>query len=194
MVDVLSVVDRLCSVVPDRRPGSAGNREAVDLVARLLGSAGWDVSTPEFDCLDWVGGDGSVEICDETIQVVPSPYGLGVDAVGPLRVVTGLVDLSRPDLAGAVVAVTGDLVAEPMTPKSFPFYGSDEHTAIIAALEAAQPVAVVAATGKHPELCGALDPFPWIEDGDFDVPAAAVRPDDARVPGWVGRAVRSRED
>ena len=34
-------------------------------------------------------------------------------------------------------------------------------------------------TGKYPALCGALDPFPWIEDGDFAIPAAAVRPADA---------------
>jgi aminopeptidase YwaD len=176
---VLSVVDRLCSVVPDRRPGSAGNSEAVSLVARLLGDAGWDVSLPEFDCLDWMGGEAFVEVGEEAIQVVPSPYGLGVDAVGPIRVVTRSDDLDRPDLRGAVVVVAGDLVSEPMTPKSYPFYGSDEHTAIVSALEQARPVAVIAVTGKHPELCGALDPFPWIEDGDFDFPAAAVRPTDA---------------
>ncbi len=179
MPRVLSVVDRLCSVVPDRRPGSAGNSEAVSLVARLLGDAGWDVSLPEFDCLDWKGGEAFVEVGAAAIQVVPSPYGLGVDAVGPIRVVTRSDDLDRPDLRGAVVVVAGDLVSEPMTPKSYPFYGSDEHTAIVSALEQARPVAVIAVTGKHPELCGALDPFPWIEDGDFDIPAAAVRPTDA---------------
>jgi aminopeptidase YwaD len=176
---VLSVVDRLCSVVPDRRPGSAGNDEAVSFVAQVLEDAGWDVSLPEFDCLDWVGGGAFIEVGDATVRAVPSPYGLGVDAVGPLRVVTTSDDLARPDLAGAVVVVAGELVSEPMTPKSYPFYGSDEHAAIISAIEDARPVAVIAVTGKHPELCGALDPFPWIEDGNFDIPAAALRPIDA---------------
>lgn len=179
MARVLSVVDRLCSVAPDRRPGGAGNGESVDFVAQLLEDAGWDVSLPEFDCLNWVGGDAFVSIGDATIQVVPSPYGKGVDAVGPIRVVTRSDDLEQPDLRGAVVVVSGDLVSEPMTPKSYPFYGSDEHTAIISALEHARPVAVIAVTGKYPELCGALDPFPWIEDGDFNIAAAAVRPTDA---------------
>jgi aminopeptidase YwaD len=68
-----------------------------------------------------------------------------------------------------------------MTPKAFPFYGSAEHTQIIETLERARPAAIIAVTGKYPELCGALDPFPWIEDGDFDIPAAAVRPRDAAL-------------
>jgi aminopeptidase YwaD len=178
---VSSIVDRLCSVTPDRRPGSAGNDEAVDLVARWFDDAGWDVTLPRFDCLDWVGGDAFVRIGDERIRVVPSPYGSGVDAVGTLRVARTASDLTGSDLTGAVIVVTGELVAEPMTPKRFPFYGSDEHTAIVGALEAARPAAIVAVTGKYPELCGALDPFPWIEDGDFSVPAAAVREVDAEV-------------
>lgn len=179
MARALSVVDRLCSAHPDRRPGGVGNDDSVDFVAQILEEAGWDVSLPEFNCLDWVGGDAFVRVGDATIQVVPSPYGKGVDAVGPIRVVTTSDDLDRPDLRGAVVVVSGDLASEPMTPKSYPFYGSDEHTAIISALERARPVAVAAVTGKHPELCGALDPFPWIEDGDFHIPVAAVRPIDA---------------
>jgi len=179
MPRALSVVDRLCSVVPDRRPGSAGNSEAVGFIAELLEDAGWDVSLPVFDCLDWKAGDAFVEVDEEAIQVVPSPYGLGVDAVGPIRMVTKSDDLNRPDLRGAVMVVAGDLTSEPMTPKSYPFYGSDEHTVIVSAIEQAQPVALIAVTGKHPELCGALDPFPWIEDGDFDIPTAAVRPTDA---------------
>ena len=179
MARVLSVVDGLCSVVPDRRPGGGGNSKSVDFVAHLLEDAGWQVSLPEFECLDWMGGDGFVTVGQTTIPVVPSPYGKGVDAEAPIRVVTRSDDLDRPDLGGALVAVSGDLASEPMTPKFYPFYGSDKHTAIISALERARPVAVVAVTGKYPELCGALDPFPWIEDGDFDIPVAAVRPTEA---------------
>ena len=177
--DALAIVERLCSAVPDRRPGSAGNREAVEYVADRLDLAGWDVSLPEFDCLDWVAEGAFVELGGTSIDLVPSPYGLGVDAAGPIRVVTQREDLDRPDLTGAIVVVAGALVSEPMTPKRFPFYGSDDHKVIISSLEHARPAALIAVTGKHPELCGALDPFPWIEDGDFDVPATAIRPAEA---------------
>lgn len=176
-----AIVEALCSVTVDRRPGSAGNDEAVDYVGRAMADAGWSVTTPEFDCLDWVGGDGSIRVAGQQIPITPSPYGLGVDATGPIRVLGSVEDLRTADLGGSVAVVNGDLVAEPMTPKAFPFYGSDEHTEIIHLLEARRPAVVVAVTGKHPELCGALDPFPWIEDGDFEIPAASIRPADADV-------------
>jgi len=177
----LEIVERLCSVVPDRRPGGSGNDEAVDLVAALLRAAGWEVSLPAFDCLDWTGGDAVFRVGADAVPLVPSPYGFGVNASAPVRVVTTTADLAHRDLTGSILVVAGDLVSEPLTPKGYPFYGSEEHTVIIEALETARPVAIVAVTGKYPELCGALDPFPWIEDGDFEIPVAAVRPSDAGV-------------
>ena len=45
MVELGDLLDRLCAVLPDRRPGSPGNHQAVDLVAELLtlvdGNIGW---------------------------------------------------------------------------------------------------------------------------------------------------------
>jgi aminopeptidase YwaD len=57
-------------------------------------------------------------------------------------------------------------------PKNFPFYNPDEHQRIIRLLETKEPVAVISATGRNPELAGAVYPFPLIEDGDFDIPSA----------------------
>jgi aminopeptidase YwaD len=111
-----------------------------------------------------------------TVPVVPSPYGIGVDGRGPIRVVGTRAELNDPDLEGSVLVVKGDLVEGPLTPKKYPFYDSEEHAAIIDALETRPPTAIVAVTGKHPALCGALDPYPWIEDGDFTIPAASVSP------------------
>ena len=175
----MAVIEQLCSVPVDRRPGSRGNDMAVRFVAHRLADAGLDVWVPEFPCLDWVGQGATITLGDMSLPITPSPYGLGVDAEGPVRIVERPADLDREDLAGSVLIATGDLVSEPLTPKAFPFYGSDEHGSIIEALESAVPVAIVAVTGKYPALCGALDPFPWIEDGDFAIPAAAMRPSDA---------------
>ena len=169
----------LCSFLPDRRPGSAGNREATDYAADVLRQIGWEVSTPEFDCVDWHTDGGTVQVGGHAIVVTPSPYGLGADTVGPVRVLREPEALERPDLKGSIVVLTGPLASEPLTPKAFPFYGSDEHARIVAALEEAEPAAVIAVTGKYPALCGALDPFPLIEDGDFAIPTGNVRPGDA---------------
>ena len=172
-------LETLCSAIPDRRPGGAGNRTATDYAAAVLTDLGWQVTQPEFDCLDWYTEGGTILIGDESIELTPSAYGLDVDASGTVNVAEDIEDLSRSDLRDAVVVLTGALAAEPLTPKEFPFYGSDEHTRIISALEDAQPAAVIAVTGKYPALCGALDPFPLIEDGDFSIPTGNVRPSDA---------------
>ncbi len=178
---VLNLVEQLCAVEPDRRPGSQGNEDAVALVAGHLKEAGWEVSLPEFDVLNWVGGDAVFGVGSESVPIVPGPYGMPVDASGAVRVVDSTEGLSAEDLTGSILVVTGSLASEPLTPKGFPFYRSEEHTRIIERLESARPAAVIAVTGKYPALCGALDPFPWIEDGDFEIPAAAVRPADAAL-------------
>lgn len=179
MLSATDIVNRLCSVEGDRRPGSRGNADAVALVSELMASAGWAVDVPAFPCLDWVGRSGCVEFPEGTVDIVPSPYGLGVDHAGPLHVVHERRQLEDRRLRGSVLVVTGEMAARPLTPKRYPFYESEDDAWVIAALEAAEPIAVVAVTGRHPELCGALDPFPWIEDGDFAIPVASVRPEDA---------------
>jgi aminopeptidase YwaD len=57
-------------------------------------------------------------------------------------------------------------------PKNFPFYNPEEHKRIYALLEAKRPAALLTATGRNPELVGALYPYPLINDGDFEIPTA----------------------
>ena len=143
--------------------------------------SGWRVDLQEFDCLDWDSDGGELTVDGTTIDLTPGPYGLGVEAVGPVRVVRTLNELTKAELVGSVAVLAGELASEPLTPKAFPFYGSDEHTEIIRLLEVGAPQAVIAVTGKYPELCGALDPFPLIEDGDFAIPTGNVRPEDSAL-------------
>ena len=78
--------------------------------------------------------------------------------------------------------------------RQYPFYGSEEHAAMINALESAAPAAVIAVTGRYPALCGALDPFPLIEDGDFAIPTGNIRPDESGpVLDRDGQPARSRD-
>ena len=78
-----------------------------------------------------------------------------------------------------------------MMPKNFTLYNPDRHQAIIRALEAQRPAAVVAATGKHPQMAGAICPFPLFEDGDFEIPAMYMRDTDGRnLLAYRGERVR----
>ena len=172
-------LETLCSFHPDRRPGSTGNRQATAYAAEVMSGFGWDVATPEFDCVDWRTEGGELVIAGVPVPITPSPYGSGVEASGPLRTLRNAGDLERSDLGGAIVVLIDELATEPLTPKNYPFYSSEEHAHIVSALEAAEPAAIAAVTGKYPALCGALDPFPLIEDGDFTIPTGNVRPADA---------------
>lgn len=172
-------LEALCSFLPDRRPGGAGNLAATDYTASVIAAAGWEVTTSEFDCVDWKTEGGDLAIAGVSVPITPSPYGLGVDVSGPVRILRDAADLDQSGLSGSIVVLSDSLATEPLTPKNYPFYSSEEHSQIISVLEAAGPAAVLAITGKYPALCGALDPFPLIEDGDFAIPTANVRPADA---------------
>jgi aminopeptidase YwaD len=158
----------------DRRPGSAENLTSTTYVADALSRYGWPVTQPEFDVVGWEGGDGGLTVADHAFGLHASPYGLGVDGSGPLVVAGTLEELAGREIGGAIVVVRGGLTAQPLTPKAFPFYQVEEHRRLIELLESARPTAVVAATGRCPEMAGAVEPFPFIEDGDFAIPAGHV--------------------
>lgn len=108
----------------------------------------------------------------ERFEVQPSPYSLGGAARAPLAAVCTVEVLEAARLSERIVLLRGTIAQVQLMPKCFPFYNPDEHRRIVRALEAARPLAIVAATGRNPALAGAVYPFPLIEDGDFDIPSA----------------------
>lgn len=165
---------RLCAVRPDRRVGGEGNRAAVRYVESQLRALGWSPQLQWFDCLDWESDGGEVHVAGQTFAVVPAPYGVGAWTRGPLVAAATAAELETCDTSGAVLLLHGALTAQPLTPRNYPFYSSAEDDRILRLIEASDAVAVVAVTGRCPEMCGAQDPFPFIEDGSVDLPVAAV--------------------
>jgi aminopeptidase YwaD len=176
VLDLAAHLEALCAVHPDRRPGGPGNEQAVDLVAGVLGGLGWAVECPRFPVVGWEGSAGTLAIGERTWPLVPSPYGLGWRGTGPLHPVADEDSLAA-DHAGAVLLLHGGLAAAPLTPKGYPFYGSERDAQIVARLESCGAHAVLAVTGRAPELAGSLDPFPLIEDGAFTVPTGNLPAD-----------------
>lgn len=177
MLDLRAALEGLCSVTPDRRPGSAGNQRAVEFVAATLAGLGWTVETPSFDVVDWEGSTGSLSLGEASWPLHPSPYSTGWTGLASVQPVATEDELLAP-LHAPVLLLHGDLTAGPLTPKGYPFYGSDRDTRIIERLETAGLSAVLAVTGLAPELAGSWDPFPLIEDGAFAVPTGNLRADD----------------
>lgn len=175
MIDLADLLQRLCDLRPDRRPGSPGNQEAVAIVAGLLSGLGWEVRVPEFPVVCWDGAAGSLELAGRCWTISPSPYSRGWRGSGPVHPVRSEADLAADHL-GAVLLLHGDLAATPLTPKAYPFYGNERDARIVDALERSGARAVLAITGHAPELAGAVQPFPLIEDGAFQLPTGNLQP------------------
>ncbi len=165
-------VDQLCLPHPDRHVGGAGNSEANELFARSVSSLGYVVRETEFPCVVWEPGPSAIEVAGISFGIHTGPYSLPVDSTAPLTAAGSIEELEKLDAPGSILLLHGELVSEQLTPKNYPFYRWESHSRIIGALEAARPVAVIAATGRSSELVGSLYPFPLIEDADFDIPHA----------------------
>jgi aminopeptidase YwaD len=174
MVDLADLLQRLCSVRPDRRPGSPGNHHAVDLVATLLTDLGWRVETSEFPVVCWEGDLGHLATGGRTWPITPSPYGLGWQGRAPVHPVSMEGELAA-DHDGAILLLHGELCTAPLTPKGYPFYGSERDERLVSRLEECGAMAVLAVTGRAPEVVGSVEPFPLIEDGAFLVPTGNLR-------------------
>ncbi len=183
-------LQRLCVDIPTRAVGSQGNRDATAYVSAALRGQGWQVETPAFQCMDWSESGADLTAGTVAFEVLPSPYTRPVLISAPLVVLSSVDDLKSAELAGKVVLIRGDLAAEQLAPKNFPWWNPEEHQRIIALLEQGGPAAVLAATSRNPETAGAVYPFPLIEDGDFDIPSAYMTEEEGqKLAVYAGREV-----
>ena len=139
--------------------------------AEVFASFGLRVGRQEFDCLDWELRGAGLRAGGVEYTVHASPYTLGIDISAPLVVVSSRQELETSSCAGKVLLLKGEIAKEQLMPKQFPFYNPEHHQEIYQLLESKQPAAIIAATGRNPELAGGMYPFPMIEDGDFDIPS-----------------------
>ncbi|HEX6304436.1 MAG TPA: M28 family peptidase [Anaerolineales bacterium] len=166
---------KLCLEIPNRRVGSQGNQEATGFFAGVMASFGFEVESPEFDCMDWTQEGAQLTVAGAAYEVQPSPYSLGCRARAPLVAASTLDELQQLQCGGKILLLSGDLTREHLMPKNFTFYNPEEHQHIIRLLEAKQPQAIIAATSRDPGMAGAMYPFPLIEDGDFDIPSVYMK-------------------
>lgn len=164
-------LEYLCNFLDSRRIGSPGNQLATAYAAEILDKAGFQVETPVFACMDWLGESASLSISGENFSVQPSPYSLGCRTEARLQVLNSIETLENSQITGKIVLLAGDLAKEQIMPKNFEFYNPEEHQRIIQLLELKKPAAIITAASLNPELAGALYPYPMFEDGDFDIPS-----------------------
>ena len=161
----------LCSVKPNRRTGSSGNREATNFFANTIRSYGYEIEATPFECLDYIRGESLLAHKDKAFEAYISPYSLGCDVLTELIAVSTAEELESVNCEGKILLMRGAICSEQLMPKNFAFYNPEHHQKIISLLESRQPVGIITATERKPEQVGALYPYPLIVDGDFDIPS-----------------------
>lgn len=180
---------------PDRHVGGPGNHAVTALFARRMAELGCVVSRRDFDCIEWEYGEASLEAGDEVFALHVGPYSLPLDTSSRLTAATRVEDLETEDVRGTVVLIHGDLASGQIMPKNFTFYNPESHQRLVRALERYAPSAVIAATGRDPQMVGSQYPFPLFEDGDLDVPNAYMTDvDGERLLALAGSEVRVQID
>jgi aminopeptidase YwaD len=164
----------------DRHPGDPGNDAAVDRLAEWMGSLGLDVERLGFDVPRWVHGAANVRVGEAAFVAHPSPFSPPCEGAGRLVAASDPAELARMDAQGALLVLHGEIARIQFTPRGYPWYSDPDHTAILDALEALSPLAVICATGKNPAMTAALSPFPLIEDPSFAIPSCYLHEDAAR--------------
>ncbi|NTW29399.1 MAG: M28 family peptidase [Coriobacteriia bacterium] len=157
---------------PDRHVGGPGNLAATAFFAETVARLGFEVRRSTFACIEWERHDAVLAAGDERFDVRVGPYSLPCDVTAPLVAVTCVEGLESDAIRGAIVLLHGEIARSQVMPKNFRFYNPASHQRIIRALERYAPAAVIAATGRDPQMVGGQYPFPLFEDGDLDVPNA----------------------
>jgi aminopeptidase YwaD len=176
----------LCLEIPTRRVGTEGNQAANQFIADTFESFGFLVERQSFECIDWAQNGANLSVNGEQFEILVGPFSLGCRVEVPLFVVSKVDELELADIQDKILLLRGEIAREQLMPKNFPFYNPDEHQRIIRLLETKGPAAVISATGRNPELAGAVYPFPLIEDGDFDIPSAYMTEEEgARLASYA---------
>lgn len=171
VINANKYLQTLCYEIPNRCVGSSGNRQATDFFAEKMKAFGFQIESPQFECIDWTHGDAQLTLAGEPFPAHASPYSLGCKINAPIAVATTVEELENQDVSNNILLLHGEIAREQLMPKNFTFYNPEHHQQIIALLERKNPLAIISATSRNPELAGGIYPFPLIEDGDFDIPS-----------------------
>lgn len=157
---------------PDRHIGGLGNLAATALFSDEMDSLGLEVSRASMACVEWRPGFAWLDLTEGRVPLEVGPYSLPCDIEAPLVDVATIDELEQEEVRGAIVLLHGSIAAGQVMPRNFTFYNPENHRRVYRAIDDFAPAAIIAATGRDPEMVGSQYPFPLFEDGDLDVPNA----------------------
>lgn len=181
-------LDQLCRQIPTRQVGSQGNRQATDFFRSVISRFGYQTTVQPFDCIDMRTGNIELTVAGNRFTAFISPYSLGCQVRAELVGASSMQELEQVQAAGKLLLLRGELTREMLMPKNFVFFNPENHQEIYKLVEQKQPAAIIAATGRNPQLAGARYPFPLFEDGDFDIPSGYMTDEEGeRLSALIGK-------
>ncbi|MDX9941782.1 MAG: M28 family peptidase [Bacteroidales bacterium] len=163
----------------ERPIGTENNWAILHFLSGKMQEWGYEVETIPLKCKLWKKGISSLERGRVSFDIYPGPFSPGYEGLVPQMLYINSLDyLKTENLHGKIVLLYDDLCREPLMPKDFPFFYPDDHKILIDLLEEKQPLAIIAATGKHP--MSGQNPFSLFEDGNFSIPNACMDAEPAR--------------
>ncbi len=165
----------LCTEIGERRVGSEGNRLATAYAGQIVEAAGWDAEITPLTVMDWETEGAALTCNGESFSVFSSPYSRGCAEEGEWIAVGSVEELEKRDIHNKIILLHGEIAAEQIAPKFFPFWNPEAHQHIISLLEKGGPKALICATGHNASVAGGAYPFPLFEDGDFDIPSVYMK-------------------
>ncbi len=180
-------LNKLCVQISERSVGSQGNIQATDFFYNTISALGWQTKLQEFKAIDWKSSGAALNIGNMVIALESSPYSLGCNVEAELVSAATIEELENVNAKGKILLLYGDIVKEQLMPKNFIFYNPEESKKKVALLEKSQAAAIICATGRNGALAGGAYPFPFIEDGDFDIPSVYMKDVDAeKLKPFIG--------
>ncbi len=165
----------LCSEIGERRVGSEENRKATAYVEKILKDFGWETEATELPVIDWKT-DGATLTCNgQSFEVFSSQYSLGCSVNGELLAIETVSQLEKTDIKDKILLLYGEIAAQQIAPKNYPFWNPEEHQHLISLLEKGNPKALICATERNSATAGGVYPFPLFEDGDLDIPSVYMK-------------------
>lgn len=168
-------IHMLCSVIPERRVGGVGNRQATGYARDEFRKSGWTTGETLLEVMDWRTKGATLTCGQQSFEVFSSPYSNGCLVEAELVPAGSIEELEHAAISGKIVLLYGQLASGQIMPKNFVFYNPEEHKQIISTLEKGNPEAIISATGRDSAVAGGAYPFPMFEDGDFDIPSVYMK-------------------
>lgn len=180
----------LCNEIGERRVGGSANIKATNYLKEVLKNTGWETTETQLEVMDWES-KGTKLTCDgETFEAESSHYSTGFNGKGILTTISSVSQLESTDIKDKIVLLHGEIAAQQLAPKNYPFWNPEDHQHIIALLEKGEPKAIICATERNSSTAGGVYPFPLIEDGDFDIPSVFMKDTEGyRLLEFAGKEV-----